>query len=242
MWRAADIRFPADTAAINCAVVPVHPWVYGAGQKTTTGSYLSPANALAYLAPRIQAAQGDNQVVVMMVCAAAHADFMQRLAALMAVFPLPDLTQVARMAQAAADLETVKMQLPAKGQSLPAAIRLSVATNRQAINAQRIASAQAQAAVFSSVDAIKSQLASFAAERGNLLEKISLGLNALQQASARVWVFSAKGQGSVIAAEMVKDIPQPSTVYTAAVMFVGKSLNALEGMIHEPDYYARPRW
>ncbi|MEI7194493.1 hypothetical protein WCT81_01970 [Pectobacterium versatile] len=240
MWRDVDIRFPADMTVINCAVVPVHPWVYGAGQKTATGSYLSPVNALAYLAPRIQAAQGDNQVVVMMVCAAAHADFMQRLAALTAVFPLPDLTQVARMAQAAAELETVKMQLPAKGQSLPAAIPLSVATSRQALNAQRIAEAQTEAAVSASADGIKSQLASFAAERGNMLATISQGLSELQQGSARAWVFTGKGHSSVIAAELVKNIPQPSAVYAAAMMFVGESLDALEGMIHEPDNYTRP--
>ncbi|MFP9230129.1 hypothetical protein [Pectobacterium cacticida] len=240
MWRDAIIRFPSEISAINCAVVPVHPWVYGVGQKTATGSYLSPSNALAYLASRLRAAAGDTAVTVFMVSSTAQADFIQQLERLTGVFPAPTFTQVARMAKAAAALDRVKMQLPAKSQSLPAAAPLSVPTNRQALNAKRIAEAQTKAAVPTNTDSIKSKLASFAAERGNMLATISQGLSALQKGSARAWVFTGKGHSSVIAAELVKNIPQPSAVYTAAMMFVGESLDALEGMIHEPNNYTRP--
>ncbi|MDY4350746.1 MULTISPECIES: hypothetical protein [Pectobacterium] len=240
MWRIADIRFPADMAAINCAIVPVHPWVYGVGQKVGAGDYLSPANAVAYLASRLQAATDETAVTVFMISSAAPADFMQQLAQLTGVFPAPAFTQVARLAKAAAELDSVKMQLPAKSQALPAAVPLSVPTSRQALNAQRIAEAQTGAAVSASADGIKSQLASFAAERGSMLATISQGLSELQQGSARAWVFTGKGHSSVIAAELVKNIPQPSAVYTAAMMFVGDSLDALEGMINEPDNYTRP--
>ncbi|WKA63701.1 hypothetical protein [Pectobacterium aroidearum] len=240
MWRIADIRFPADMSAINCAIVPVHPWVYGVGQKAGAGNYLSPANAVAYLASRLQAATGETAVTVFMVSGTAQADFMQQLERLTSVFPAPAFTQVARMANAAAALDRVKMQLPAKSQALPVAVPLSVSAIRQALNAQRIADAQTEAAVSASADSIKSQLASFAAERGTMLATISQGLNALQQGSARAWVFTGKGHSSVIAAELVKNIPQPSAVYAAAMMFVGDSLDALEGMIHEPDNYTRP--
>lgn len=240
MWRIADIRFPADMAAIHCAIVPVHPWVYGVGQKAGAGNYLSPANAVAYLASRLQAATDETAVTVFMVSSTAPADFMQQLAQITSVFPAPAFTQVARMAKAAAELDSVKMQLPAKAWALPAAVPLSVSTCRSALNAQRIADAQKEAALPASVDGIKSQLASFAAERGTMLATISQGLSALQQGSARAWVFTGKGHSSVIAAELVKNIPQPSAVYTAAMMFVGDSLDALEGMIHEPDNYTRP--
>lgn len=240
MWRDAIIRFPSEINAIHCAVVPVHPWVYGVGQKAGAGNYLSPANAVAYLASRLQAAAGDTAVTVLMVSSTAPADFMQQLAQLTDVFPAPAFTQVGRLAKAAAELDTVKMQLPAKSQALPAAVPLSVPTSRQALNAQRIAEAQTEAAVSASAEGIKSQLASFAAERGNMLATISQGLSTLQQGSARAWVFTGKGHSSVIAAELVKNIPQPSAVYTAAMMFVGDSLDALEGMIHEPDNYTRP--
>ncbi|WP_390290722.1 hypothetical protein [Brenneria goodwinii] len=239
-WREADIRFPANMEAVNCAIVPVHPWIYGVGQKTATGSYLSPANAVAYLTSRLQAAVGEIAVTVIMVCSTAHDDFLQRLNAMTAVFPAPAFELVARMAQAAAELDRVKMQLPAKSQGLPAVVPLSVSTNRQALNAQRIAAAQQQAAASSGIDGIKGQLASFTAARNSLLGKISQGLSALQQGNARSWVFTGKGQSSVIAAELVKNVPQPSAVYTVAMMFVGESLDALEGMIHEPDNYPRP--
>ncbi|PWC11635.1 hypothetical protein [Brenneria corticis] len=240
MWRDAIIRFPSEISAINCAIVPVNPWVYGVGQKTATGSYLSPANAVVYLADRLQIVVGETEVTVFMVCSTTHDDFMQRLNAMTAVFPAPAFTQVARVAQSVAELDTVKMQLPAKSQTLPATVPLSISTSRQALNAQRIAAAQQLAAGSSGIEGIKGQLAGFAAERGNMLAKISQGLSELQAGSARAWVFTGKGQGSVIAAEMVKNIPQPSAVYTVAMMFVGDSLNALEGMIHEPNYHARP--
>lgn len=242
MWQQVDMRFPDNMGAVICSMVPVHPWIYGTGQKTATGSYLSPANALEYLASRIQTVNTERHVTILMVCAASYGEFMQRLLALTAILPLPVLTQVARIAQATRDLDTDKMQLPAKSSLLPDAVPLSIVTSRQALNAQRIAAAQAQAAVSSGVEGIKGQLASFSATRDNLLTQINQGVGELQQACARAWVFSAKGQGGVVATQMVKDIPQPSAVYTVAVMFVGDSLNALEGMINEPDYYARPQW
>ncbi|EKQ3083370.1 phage tail protein [Salmonella enterica] len=33
----------------------------------------------------------------------------------------------------------------------------------------------------------------------------------------------------------VKDIPQPSAVYTAAIMLAGKNLDGIRGMIHDVD-------
>ncbi|EEQ4771452.1 hypothetical protein F3F18_002825 [Escherichia coli] len=50
MWRESVIKIADDMGALACSIVPAHPWVYGLGQNTDSGGYLSPANALGYLA------------------------------------------------------------------------------------------------------------------------------------------------------------------------------------------------
>ncbi len=52
MWREARLAFTDSVAALNCSIVPAHPWIYGLGQQTANGAYLSPVNAVRYLAER----------------------------------------------------------------------------------------------------------------------------------------------------------------------------------------------
>lgn len=144
MWRESVIKIADDMGALACSIVPAHPWVYGLGQNTDSGGYLSPANALGYLAKKLLSGggSGSGDVIVMMVAENTHDAFMQGLNKLSTVFPAPVFTQVSRMAAAAAELSTVKMQLPVKADVLPASAPLSVSTNRLALNAQRVAAAQ----------------------------------------------------------------------------------------------------
>ena len=41
MWRKARIAFSDAVKALTCSVIPVHPWIYGQGQQTDSGAYLS---------------------------------------------------------------------------------------------------------------------------------------------------------------------------------------------------------
>ncbi|EMH0602025.1 hypothetical protein V5864_004563, partial [Salmonella enterica] len=50
MWREARLAFTDSLAALDCSVVPAHPWIHGLGQQTDNGAYLSPVNAIHYLA------------------------------------------------------------------------------------------------------------------------------------------------------------------------------------------------
>lgn len=52
MWREARLAFTDSLAALDCSVVPAHPWIHGLGQQTDNGAYLSPVNAIHYLAER----------------------------------------------------------------------------------------------------------------------------------------------------------------------------------------------
>lgn len=67
MWRDARLAFTDSLAALSCSIVPAHPWIHGLGQQTENGAYLSPVNAVRYLAERLAGSGGHADVVIMMV-------------------------------------------------------------------------------------------------------------------------------------------------------------------------------
>ncbi|ELY2525591.1 hypothetical protein [Cronobacter sakazakii] len=236
MWREARLAFSDAFSSLSCAIVPAHPWLYGVGQQTDNGAYLSPANAVAYLAGKLASAAGVRDVVVMLVTGQTQADFITRLDALTQVFPAPAFTQVSRLARSAAELATVRMQLPARGESgLPAALPLSVPTSRAVMNARAVASARQAASAGIDMGGIKSALAGFAAQRASLLSEVADGLTQLTGKSARAWVFTAKGDAATLTRALMQGIPELSAVHSAAMMLAGDNLDGIKGMIHEFD-------
>ena len=238
MWREAKLAFNDNMAAINCTVVPAHPWVYGLGQQTENGAYLSPVNAISYLAEKLAGMGGSADVIIMMVAGQTHDSFMTGLNQLVDVFPSPAFTQVKRLALSAAELATVRMQIPAKySAGLAGAIPLSVPTSRAALAAAAVKKAQDEAAAAVNLEALKKQLDEFTQLRDSLLEDIASGLTELQGKSARVWVFTSSGDLASTLLNLVKGIPLQSAVYSAAMMLIGDNLDGIKGMIHdlEPD-------
>ncbi|HAT7566275.1 hypothetical protein I5398_17450 [Citrobacter freundii] len=238
MWREAHLAFDDSVAALNCSIVPAHPWVYGLGQQTENGAYLSPVNAISYLAEKLAGTGGNADVVIMMVAGQTHDSFMSSLNQLVDVFPAPAFTQVKRLALSAAELAMEKMQIPAKySAGLADALPLSVPTNRAALAAAAIKKAQEEAAAVVDIGALQKQLDDFARLRDGLLNDIANGLTELQGKSARAWVFTASGDLSTTLLDLVKGIPLQSAIYTAAMMLTGDNLDGIKGMIHdlEPD-------
>lgn len=239
MWQDSVIKIANEMAPLNCSVIPAHPWIYGLGQSADSGGYLSPANALGFLAGKLATSSGSGDVIVMMIAENTHEAFIKSLSGLATVFPAPVFTQVSRMAAAAAELSAVKMQIPAKVNSLPVAAPLSVSTNRLAVNAQRIAAAQLAAAISSTTEGLKTQITDFIQARAGLLSSVSESLDKLKGASAKAWSFSYTGNHRAAAIELLKDIPQATAVHTAAMLFIGDSLADLGKMINEPDRITR---
>ncbi|ENG2550210.1 TPA: hypothetical protein ACPYVZ_002122 [Citrobacter sedlakii] len=236
MWREARLAFTDSVATLNCSIVPAHPWIYGLGQQTANGAYLSPVNAIRYLAERLAGTGGNADVVIMMVTGQTQDNFMASLDDLVEIFPAPAFTQVKRLAQSAAALAVEKMQIPAKAAAaLPASIPLSVPTSRAAITAAAISQAQKAAGAGFDINGLKTQLSEFTQLRNQLISDVASGLNDLQGKSARAWVFTASGDTGATLPELVKNIPQPSAVYTAAMMLVGDNLDGIRGMIHDVD-------
>ncbi|MFQ6245072.1 hypothetical protein ACLMPP_11435 [Yersinia enterocolitica] len=239
MWRKATLSIPGNMAAVNCAMLPVHPWVYGVGRSEESGSYLSPQNAVDYLAGKLAGSGGPQRVVVFMVCATDHPAFMQALTQFSAVLPLPVFSQVARMASTAATLATTKMQLPANaGNGLPLPQPLSTATSRMAMNAQRIAQAKEAAGSGANLAGLASALSGFANAKAAALASVESALNGLLAGSAQAWVFTASGGAATLASEMKKNVPQQDAVFTLATLFAGEDLTTLEAMINDTDSHA----
>ena len=236
MWRDARLAFTDSLAALSCSIVPAHPWIHGLGQQTENGAYLSPVNAVRYLAERLAGSGGHADVVIMMVTGQTQENFISGLNSLVDVFPAPAFTQVKRLAQSAAELAITKMQIPAKtGMGLPAAMPLSVPSSRAALSAAAISQAQAAASAGFDLNGIKQQLGEFTQLRDKLINDVASGLGDLQGKSARAWVFTASGDTGTTLLELVRDIPQQSAVYTAAMMLVGDNLDGIKGMIHDFD-------
>lgn len=236
MWREARLAFTDSLAALNCSIVPAHPWIYGLGQQTENGAYLSPANAVLYLSERLAGTGGNADVIIMMVTGQSQENFMASLNNLVEVFPAPAFTQVKRLAQSAAELAIAKMQIPAKfATGLPASISLSVPTCRAALSAAVISQAQKAADTGFNMDGLKQQLNTFTQLRDSIITDVASGLSDLQGKSVRAWVFTGSGDTSTTLLELVKEIPQQSAVYTAAMMLVGDNLDGIKGMIHDFD-------
>ncbi len=232
-WRKASLAIPDLLQPVNCTSIAVHPWTHGVGQQTESGTYLSPANALAYLAVRLAGRGGQADVIVLMAAAESYDNFMHQLTALAGVFPTPAFTQVARLAKSAAELATVKMQRPAADNALPPTMPLSVPSTRLAHNATRIESAQAEAAAAGSIGQLEANAQSFAEKHADLLAESRHGFAELKNKRAQAWVFTARGSVATAITAMKKEIPQPSAIFSAAVMFIGEDLSPLEGMIND---------
>lgn len=235
MWTLNKLLLPQGVFGVDCSVNAAHPWVYGLGQQTANGVYLSPANAVAWLAEKLASLTDSADVVVFMVAGQSFDEFVSNLDPLTAVFPAPAFTQVSRLARSAAELATVKMQKPAKAvNGLSDAVALSVPTTRTMGSAAAVASAAASGAL--SLAGLKASLADFTAQREALLSDLANAAGELAAKSASAWVFTATGNGATLARELLTDIPAASSIYSAAIMLVGSDLSSIRGMIHDRDY------
>lgn len=230
-WKQGNLRIPAQLQSLSCRVIAAHPWVPELGLHTSTGGYLSPLNAVEYLGRKLMENGAGTHNIIMMVCEKSHGDLLNSLDAVSTVLPVPELRQVRRLAQSFGELEQVKMLLPSVAAALPAPITVATSTTRAAMNALRVQAAKAEAAVSTGISDMTTMLTSFAGERASVLANISQGLADLQAKSAKAWFFNMKGDVLTTAVELVKNLPQPDAVHTAAILFTGSDLSALEAMI-----------
>ncbi|WP_261128359.1 hypothetical protein [Serratia entomophila] len=222
MWKYVQLGFPDDFAPISCSLLTVTPWTYGAGQVTPSGNYLSPENAVKFLAGKLKASGGTPGAVGFLITATQSDRFLDDLAGFAALLPIPDLQKTARKAVAQAELAVSKMQLPGlQGIGLPDAAPLSLSTTRTAQNAQRIKAAAESAAAGLSFDDITSALQSLDEAASQAQQAAEQALTDLKGRRVDAWMFTDEGHPSNIANNMLNGIPEPDAIFTLGALFVG---------------------
>ncbi|MGQ6557364.1 hypothetical protein ACUND6_04640 [Serratia sp. IR-2025] len=222
MWKYVQLGFPDDFAPISCSLLTVNPWTYGAGQVTPSGNYLSPENAVKFLAGKLKSAGGTPGAVGFLITATQSDRFLDDLAGFAALLPIPDLQKTARKAVAQAELAVSKMQLPGlQGIGLPDAAPLSLSTTRTAQNAQRIQAAAESAAAGLSFDDINSALQSLEDAASQAQQAAEQALTELKARRVNAWMFTDEGHPSNIANNMLNGIPEPDAIFTLGALFVG---------------------
>ncbi|RQM39117.1 hypothetical protein [Erwinia psidii] len=230
MWREMQLAI-SDGAAPVCSVLAAHPWVYGLGQAEESGVYLSPLNAVAWLRQRLSAAPVRQDVTAIMLTAATLSEFISRLAALAAVFPLPAVMQVWRRAKTAQSIDITKMQIPAASAGLPAACPLSVPTLRSAAAAAAVSGLANATSVTG--DGVADALSAFNVQRSALINEAKTTLAQAQTAAVNVWSISARQDTGTAGGLMQDSIPNPDHIFTLALLFTGDDLAALRTMLRD---------
>ncbi|EHL2774548.1 hypothetical protein KCE64_005398 [Salmonella enterica subsp. enterica serovar Hvittingfoss] len=227
MWKRVNLALPHDATPIVCSQVAVHPWDAQYGHTTPDGCYLNPVNAIKSLADRLSGAGSQSDIIILMVCATSATEFAQQLDALSSVLPLPALKQTARRARTQISQATERMIIPATPQNgIPQAEPLAVSTLNSILT--RTASADAMSgAGFSGAGEIKNALAAFREQREQHRQQMA-EVMATPPAAVQAWAFVAQGDAVRAGADMLKNIPAPSSSLTYAHLFTGD----LSGMMN----------
>lgn len=222
MWRRATLGFPDDLAPISCSLLTVNPWTYGAGQVTPSGNYLSPENAIKFMAGKLKNAGGAPGAVGFLITGTQSDRFLNDLADFASLLPLPELQKTVRKAVAQAELAATKMQLPGlQGIGIPDAAPLSLNTTRAARNAQRIQAAAQSAAGGMSFDDIAAALQGLDDIASQAQQAAEQALEELKSRRVDAWMFSDEGHPVSLANNLMNGIPEPDAIFTFGALFVG---------------------
>ncbi|RTP93090.1 hypothetical protein EKN38_25430 [Enterobacter sp. WCHEn045836] len=226
MWHSKKLTLSGDAASINCSLLSVNPWTPGAGRREASGCYLSPENAIRWATDRLSGAPANLDVTALLMSAPTLSLFASALASAAGIFPVAQLTQTRRRAVAEISLAETRMQLPALVGGLPAASTLSISTLRQATGAQALISAAGV-----TLPSIDEAMASFKAQRLDLLAQAQRLLEELTAGSLPVKVVSAIGDTAGAVREMLEQTPDADHVFSLCLVFAGEDLSALRGML-----------
>lgn len=231
MWKRVNLALPHNATPIICSQVAVHPWDPQYGHTTPDGCYLNPANAIKSLADRLSSAGSQSDIIILMACATNTTEFAQQLDALSSVLPLPSLKQTARRARTQISQATERMIIPATPQNgIPRPEPLAVSTLSAILN--RSASTDAMSGTgIAGISGIKNALATFREQREQHRQQMTEAMTTLP-AAAQVWAFVAQGDAVQAGADMLKNIPAPSSSLTYAHLFAG-DLSAMMNWITE---------
>lgn len=227
MWERKILRLSGATGGIVCSVMEITPWTPGAGQKTLSGVYLSPENAVTTAARRLAGLSPRLDITALMFSAPTLTSFTEVLAQAAVVFPLASLMQTHRRALSALTLAQTRMQIPSPPNGLPAMAPLSVPSLRQASAAVAMSSGSAGGGD------IADAMASFRAQRSNMIAAATATLDSLTGRTLPVRAVSVAGDVPGAVREMREGVPHPDHVFSLCLVFIGEDLTALRGMLND---------
>ncbi|ELC2815772.1 hypothetical protein RIX35_004965 [Salmonella enterica] len=238
MWKRVNLALPHNTAPVTCSQVAVHPWDAQYGHSTPDGCYLNPVNAIKSLADKLSNTGSQSDIIILMVCATSATEFAQQLDTLSAVLPLPALKQTARRARTQISQATERMIIPATPQNgIPQPEPLVISTLSAILN--RTASTDAMSGEgIAGVSEIKNALAAFREQREQHRQQMTEAMTT-PPATTQVWAFVAQGDAVSAGADMLKNIPAPSSSLTYAHLFTGNlsgMMNWITKVENEPEH------
>lgn len=229
MWEQKILSLSTAAEGVMCSVLSVTPWTWGAGQKEGADFYLSPGNAVEWVVARMAGVRPGADVTAWMITAPTLAEFIQTLARINGVFPLPEISTLYRRASTAAGLSVSRMQIPASPGGLPAVRPLSVSTLRGAASAELTANAgQGGQASLSGL------LARFQQQREDILSEAREDLTGAQGRSVPVYAVSSIRDVASAVKQMRESVPCPDHVFALCLVFIGSDLSAIREMMHDP--------
>lgn len=231
--RATPLNFTLTGVKIG-----VHNWSHGVQEKSN--KYLSPENAVKAFFSKLtdyndtNRPSGTQDVICVMVASPTSDDFVQKISALAELLPEPTFKQALDYAKASATIEQTKMvkttALASPAFAKEADITPQSARTLQGVmrNALATASATASSGMSDIINALK-------AKKVERDRKNNEKTDRLLSASAETYVFEMQAELTQVAMQLQNGVPDASNVFTAAVMFIGKDLTNLRGMINGLD-------
>lgn len=227
MWAPSLLKLPPQVEAVNCAVVDVNPWTFGAGRVEESGHYLSPENAVNYLAGKLIQSGHSGDVVVFMLAATQQNLFIQSLSAVNEIFPAAAFKQAERRIKSEMDLVLNRLQKPAGFVPPLTMAPLAVPTLQKIINFQASSPTGSNSGIDDLMGELKAFKATQAAEQAAKLAEI----DKLKSRTAPAFVFTSTGTADRVVSLMKRNIPAMDSIYTVAVMFLAPDLAALRRLI-----------
>lgn len=230
MWQLKSLQLTDNITPINCAVIDVSPWTYGAGRIEESGHYLSPENAVDYLAKKLIQSDHAGDVVIFMLAASQRDLFIQSLSVVNEIFPMATFKQTARYINADIDKALNRLQTPASFIPPLTMTSLAVPTLQKILTCQ---ASSRSANNNNSIDDLIKDLnvfqASQAAQQAAKLNEIAK----LKSLTAPIFVFTSTGAADQVSLQMKRNIPVADSIYTVAVMFLAPELSTLRGLIND---------
>lgn len=229
--RATPLNF-----SISGVKIGVHNWSHGLQEKS--GKYLSPENAMnAYVLKFLDyndsnRPQGEQDVIGLMITASHSDEFIAKIENIATLLPEPTFKQALDYAKASATIDQTKM-IKTPAMASPAFAKEADITPQSARTLQSVlrnATAIATTSVANNINDVINALKQKKAERERENQQKT---ERLLSATAQAYAFIDRGELAEVAMNLKRNLPDAGNIFTACVMFIGKDLSNLKGMIYE---------